>query len=55
MTDHGFVQSIYFFDPNGLRLAYTVPTSHPEEEAANERQAHTALRQWISRARSAHS
>ena len=25
-TDHGFIQSIYFFDPNGLRLEITYDT-----------------------------
>lgn len=29
-TDHHFVQSIYFFDPNGLRLELTTPTAGPE-------------------------
>lgn len=54
VTDHGFVQSIYFFDPNGLRLEYTIPTSTAEEDAANEREAHAALRQWIDRDRNTH-
>lgn len=49
VTDHGFVQSIYFFDPNGLRLEYTVPMSKPEEDAANARQAHAALKRWTGR------
>ncbi len=26
VTDHGFVQSIYFFDPNGIRLELTTET-----------------------------
>ncbi len=28
-TDHGFVKSIYFFDPNGIRLEFTTPTADP--------------------------
>jgi glyoxylase I family protein len=28
-TDHGFVKSIYFFDPNGHRLELTTDTSKP--------------------------
>lgn len=28
-TDHGFIQSIYFFDPNGIRLEYSVSTAQP--------------------------
>src|SRR6185295_4603316 len=27
ITDHGIIESIYFFDPNGLRLELTVPTA----------------------------
>ncbi len=26
VTDHGFVKSIYFFDPNGVRLEFTAET-----------------------------
>lgn len=29
-VDHGFVKSIYFFDPNGHRLELTTDTSTPE-------------------------
>jgi catechol 2,3-dioxygenase-like lactoylglutathione lyase family enzyme len=53
VTDHGFVQSIYFFDPNGLRLEYTIRTAGPEENAAQERQAHAALRRWTGREKAA--
>jgi len=35
VTDHGFVRSIYFFDPNGHRLELACPD--PEEEAMNKR------------------
>lgn len=55
VTDHGFVQSIYFFDPNGLRLEYTIRTSNPKEDEDNEKEAHTLLRQWTSRERSANA
>ena len=55
VTDHGFVQSIYFFDPNGLRLEFTIRTSSSEEDAEQERQAHAALREWTGRSRTAHS
>ncbi len=46
LVDHGFVKSIYFFDPNGLRLEVTARTEPPGflEEAA--RDAHGALEQW---------
>ncbi len=53
VTDHGFVQSIYFFDPNGLRLEFTLPTSTAEEDIAYEKNAHAALREWTSRDKNA--
>ena len=31
VTDHGFVKSIYFFDPNGIRLEFTAETASPDE------------------------
>ncbi len=46
LVDHVFVQSIYFFDPNGLRLEINTRTE-PEglvEKAENE--AHAALAEW---------
>lgn len=49
VTDHGFVRSIYFFDPNGLRLELTTRTSSAEEDAAFERAAHAKLRRWTER------
>ncbi len=55
VTDHGFVESIYFFDPNGLRLEYTIRTSKPNEDAENEQQAHAALRQWQIRNKAVHA
>jgi catechol 2,3-dioxygenase-like lactoylglutathione lyase family enzyme len=46
VTDHGVVQSIYFFDPNGLRLELTARMTGPEQDAEAARKAHGALRQW---------
>jgi len=46
VTDHGFVQSIYFFDPNGLRLELTARMTGPEQGAEVAKEAHAALRQW---------
>ncbi|MDF2114538.1 VOC family protein [Roseiarcaceae bacterium H3SJ34-1] len=51
VTDHGFVRSIYFFDPNGLRLELTVRTSTDREDAAYAREAHEALSRWTARAK----
>jgi glyoxylase I family protein len=47
-TDHGFVQSIYFFDPNGVRLELTVPNATQQELAEFEQQAHARLRAWTA-------
>lgn len=55
VTDHGFVESIYFFDPNGLRLEYTINTSKPEEDAEYAQEAHAALREWTSRDKAVHA
>jgi catechol 2,3-dioxygenase-like lactoylglutathione lyase family enzyme len=46
LVDHVFIQSIYFFDPNGLRLEINARTE-PEglvEKAEND--AHSALAAW---------
>jgi glyoxylase I family protein len=46
LTDHDFINSIYFFDPNGIRLELTVRTKdddHMEEEAKH---AHEKLAAW---------
>jgi catechol-2,3-dioxygenase len=47
-VDHGFVRSIYFFDPNGLRLELTTPTASPQELADFERDAHSQLSAWTA-------
>jgi catechol 2,3-dioxygenase-like lactoylglutathione lyase family enzyme len=46
ITDHGIIESIYFFDPNGLRLELTVPTASAETTARHEREAHAAVDAW---------
>jgi hypothetical protein len=46
ITDHGIIESIYFFDPNGLRLELTVPTAGAETTARHEREAHAAVAAW---------
>ena len=45
-TDHHIIQSIYFFDPNGLRLELTVPTVDAAEMQRLAGQAHAELAQW---------
>lgn len=47
VTDHdGYIRSIYFFDPNGLRLELTVEVATQEQVQAYEATAHASLREW---------
>lgn len=46
VTDHHFVHSIYFFDPNGIRLELTRRLDPPEYMAAKEASAHAELAAW---------
>ena len=48
VTDHHFIQSIYFFDPNGLRLEVTTRTATEEFMNDAKRNAHTALGKWTA-------
>lgn len=45
-TDHGFVQSIYFHDPNGVRLELTAKTARPLVGDAPA-DARRALEEWM--------
>ena len=47
-TDHGFIRSIYFFDPNNLRLEITCSMATETESAAYEDRAHAHLQQWLA-------
>ena len=47
MVDHDFIQSIYFFDPNGLRLEITARTERPGFLAEAASEAHEALSRWM--------
>ena len=49
VTDHGFCNSIYFFDPSGHRLELTIRTDTPEESAAFARGAGSVLERWEAR------
>lgn len=52
VTDHdGYIESIYFFDPDGLRLELTVEVAEAGVTDAHAAQAHAALRQWSQSAR----
>jgi catechol 2,3-dioxygenase-like lactoylglutathione lyase family enzyme len=48
VTDHHFVRSIYFFDPNGLRVELTVPVAPVEELAGYKMRARPALDAWTA-------
>jgi catechol 2,3-dioxygenase-like lactoylglutathione lyase family enzyme len=49
IVDHEFIKSIYFFDPNGLRVEITTRTEEPGylEEAASS--ARAALDAWTAK------
>lgn len=49
VTDHHIIESIYFFDPNGLRLELTTPTVSPGEMRELAKTAHAELRAWTER------
>lgn len=46
ITDHEFVQSIYFFDPNGFRLELTAFTGTPAYMAQKAAAAHAECAAW---------
>lgn len=46
VVDHEFIQSIYFFDPNGLRLEVTTRTEPPGYVETQKAEAHQALKDW---------
>jgi catechol 2,3-dioxygenase-like lactoylglutathione lyase family enzyme len=48
VTDHHFVHSIYFFDPNGIRLELTVLVASSEELAGYKTHARSALDGWTA-------
>jgi catechol 2,3-dioxygenase-like lactoylglutathione lyase family enzyme len=46
LVDHHFLKSIYFFDPNGLRLEITTRTEPEGFIAKVEDEAHAELAEW---------
>lgn len=48
ITDHGFVQSIYFRDPNGIRLELAVDTVEGRASTADCINAREQLNAWIN-------
>ena len=50
--DHGFVHSIYFYDPNGLALEITCRDKEYDQIMAKDTEvAHKVLKQWTERTR----
>jgi glyoxylase I family protein len=47
VVDHGVIDSIYFFDPNGIRLEFAVRTATSAELEPYEEKAHEQLRAWV--------
>lgn len=45
-VDHGFVRSIYFFDPNGLRLEIAARTEEPGFLEKAKSEARPTLEEW---------
>jgi catechol 2,3-dioxygenase-like lactoylglutathione lyase family enzyme len=46
VTDHGFVRSIYFFDPNGLRMELTVDMTDSKVSESDMKEARERLDAW---------
>jgi len=51
VTDHGFVKSIYFHDPNGIRLELTCRIAGEAELATKAEEARAGLDAWMARRR----
>ena len=49
VTDHHVFKSIYFFDPNGIRLELTVQTGTPAQMAKESLNVHERLQAWSDR------
>jgi catechol 2,3-dioxygenase-like lactoylglutathione lyase family enzyme len=54
ITDHGPIKSIYFFDPNGIRLELTAPVSSEPLFRGFGPSAHEQLAAWEQRKRRGH-
>jgi glyoxylase I family protein len=46
VTDHHIIESIYFFDPNGIRLELTIRAVEEEEFRRMSHDAHDELARW---------
>lgn len=52
VTDHHIIESIYFFDPNGIRLELTTPTVSQAVMQDHAKEAHALLHEWSREKRS---
>ena len=46
ISDHGFIHSIYFRDPNGYVIELTAKTGTPDENHLQPKNAHAVLKEW---------
>ena len=46
ITDHHIIHSIYFFDPNGIRVELTTPTVSQTEMEEHAQRAHREVEVW---------
>jgi catechol 2,3-dioxygenase-like lactoylglutathione lyase family enzyme len=51
VTDHHIIESIYFFDPNGIRLELTTPTVSAAEMDELAERAHREVEAWTAEKR----
>ena len=49
VTDHHIFKSIYFFDPNGIRLELAAQVANEEQMAKDRTVAHGRLKEWTAR------
>jgi catechol-2,3-dioxygenase len=49
VTDHHIFHSIYFFDPNGVRLELTAQLADEFQMLEESKTAHARLKEWTAR------
>jgi glyoxylase I family protein len=49
VTDHHIFKSIYFFDPNGIRMEFTAQLADAFEMLEESKTAHARLAEWTAR------
>jgi glyoxylase I family protein len=49
VTDHHIFKSIYFFDPNGIRLEFTAQLADEFQMLQESKTAHARLHEWTAR------